>query len=156
MDIKNMLARAAVASLLAAPLAAGAQDTVREVGVGVIAGDPIGGTAKLWLSDRTAIDLGIGYSGNTVMWGDFLVHAWDLLPQPSEGRFGVYAGAGPRLETAPDAEFGLRTIIGLTWRLKREPVELFAEAGPLFRFTPTGAVGADGGIGLRLYLGGAR
>jgi hypothetical protein len=143
----------AAAFVLCAALSAQAADEVREVGVGVIAGDPIGGTAKLWFDDRVAADLGVGYSGNTVMWADLLVHSWTLLPQPEEGKLGVYAGAGPRLETARDAEFGLRTILGISWRLKREPIELFAEAGPLFRFTPTGGVGADGGIGLRIYLG---
>jgi hypothetical protein len=143
----------AAAFVLFAALSARAADEVREVGIGVVAGDPIGGTAKLWFTDRVAADIGIGYSGNTVMWADLLVHAWDLLPQPAEGRLGLYLGAGPRLETARDAEFGLRTIAGVSWRLKREPVELFAEAGPLFRLTPTGSVGADAGVGLRVYLG---
>ncbi len=150
--MKTLAAVLAVAALaLAAP--ARAQDEIKDVGVGVIAGDPIGGTVKLWLNDRLAFDLGIGYSGDTVMWGDVLLHAWDLLPRPQEGKLGLYVGAGPRLETRRDAEFAIRTIAGVSWRLDKQPVELFAEAGPLFRMTPRGGVGADAGVGLRLYLG---
>lgn len=139
--------------LTAAALPAAAEG-FKEVGVGVIAGDPIGGTAKLWLDRDVAIDLGVGFSGDAVFWGDVLYHMWNLLPQPAEGKLGLYLGAGPRLETRRDAEFGLRTIGGVTWRLNKQPLEFFAEAGPVFRMTPDGGVGADGGIGVRVYLGG--
>ena len=128
--------------------------TFKEIGLGVIAGDPIGGTAKLWFDGEHAIDVGVGYSGNPVFWGDLLWHGWHLLPQPPEGRLGLYLGAGPRLEAAPDTKFGIRTIAGLSWRLNKEPLELFAEAGPVFRMTPNGGVDADGGVGVRVYLGG--
>lgn len=131
-----------------------AAERIKEVGVGVIAGDPVGGTVKLWLDDSTAFDLGVGFSGDTVFWGDVLYHMWNLFPQPAEGKLGAYFGAGPRLETRRDAEFGIRTIAGVTWRLKRQPIELFAEAGPVFRMTPSGGVDADGGIGVRVFLGG--
>ena len=137
--------------------AAGAQvasaQEFKEAGVGIIAGDPIGGTAKLWLDKDFALDVGVGFSGDAVFWGDALYHMWNLLPQPQEGKLGVYVGAGPRLETRRDAEFGLRTIAGLTWRLTRQPIEFFAEAGPVFRMTPTGGVDADGGVGMRFYFG---
>ena len=143
----------AAAAVLALAVPVRAQGELKDVGVGVIVGDPIGGTVKVWLDERVAFDLGIGYSGDTVMWGDVLVHAWNILPKPQEGKLGLYLGAGPRLETRRDAEFAIRTIAGVAWRLDKQPVELFAEAGPLFRMTPRGGVGADAGIGLRMYLG---
>jgi len=146
----------AVALAVAAAGPAAAAGTIKEVGVGVIAGDPIGGTAKLWFDNVYAIDLGIGYCGSTALWGDVLYHAWNLLPQPAEGKLGIYFGAGPRIETGDDVEFAARTIAGITWRLSRQPIELFAEAGPVFRMTQGGGVGADGGVGVRLYLGSAR
>ena len=135
---------------------ASAQTPVKEVGFGIIAGDPIGGTAKLWLDDDFALDLGVGFSGDTVMWGDVLYHMWNLLPQPEEGKLGVYVGAPPRLQTRPDTAIGLRTIAGVTCSITRQPIEFFAEAGPVFRMTPTGGVDADGGIGVRFYFGSAR
>ena len=53
-------------------------------------------------------------------------------------------------------EIGVRTVAGLTWRITRQPIEFFAEAGPVFRMTPSGGVDADGGIGVRFYFGSAR
>lgn len=126
---------------------------LHDVGVGVVVGDPIGGTAKFWLDDTLAVDFGVGISKNAVLWGDLLWHAWDLLPQPPQGRLGAYVGMGPRLETASDPEFGIRTMLGAAWRLPRHPIELFAEAGPVFRLTQSGGVEADGGAGIRFYFG---
>ncbi len=144
----------ALALSLAAALSAAAQGGgIKEVGVGVIAGDPIGGTAKLWLDNDFAVDIGVGFSGDAVFWGDILYHMWNILPQPAEGKLGVYVGAGPRLEARNDAEFAVRTIAGVNWRVTRQPIELFAEAGPVFRMTPHGGVDADGGIGVRFYFG---
>lgn len=140
-------------TLATAALPAVAASSVQEVGVGVIAGDPIGGTAKMWLSRDLALDLGVGFSGDAVFWGDVLYQMWNILPQPQEGKLSVYLGAGPRLETRRDAEFGVRTIAGVSWRLAKQPLEFFAEAGPVFRLTQGGGTDADGGVGVRLYFG---
>jgi hypothetical protein len=130
-------------------------EQVREVGVGVALGEPIGGTAKLWLDDRLAADVGAGLSdGNAAFWADALWHDWSLLPQPKSGRLGAYVGAGPQFRTGDDARFGVRAIGGLSYRPTGHPVELFAEAGPLFRLTQGGQVDAVGGVGLRLMIGG--
>lgn len=134
------------ALLCAAPASA----EPKEFSVGAVLGDPTGGTLKLWLDDALALDAGVGYSGDATFWGGLLWHDWRLLPQPAKGRLGLYLGAGPRLEAARDAEFGVRTIGGLSWRLPEHSLEFFAEAGPVFRLTQGGGVGADGGVGVRL------
>lgn len=148
---------AAALAFLAVPWAAlparaqGASD----VGVGVVLGEPIGGTVKLWLDDRLAFDAGAGLSdGNAGFWGDALWHDWSLLPQPRQGRLGAYLGAGPQVRTGDEARFGIRTLAGLSYRPSGHPLELFAEAGPLFRLTQGGAVDAVGGVGLRVMVGG--
>lgn len=128
---------------------------VKEASAGVVAGYPSGGTAKLWFDASRAVDLGVGLAGSPVLWADALWHAWDILPQPAQGKLGAYLGGGPRLELASDAEFGLRTVVGVSWRLPKHPVELFAEAGPVFRFTQGGHVDADGGVGVRVSFWGA-
>jgi hypothetical protein len=148
-----------LAAMTAPAFAAGAASgsDVREAGVGVTLGEPIGGTVKLWLDDRLAVDLGAGLSdGNAGFWGDALWHDWTLLPQPSSGRLGAYLGSGPQFRAGGDARFGIRAIAGLSYRPTGHPLELFAEAGPLFRFTQGGQVDAVGGVGLRLMVGGAR
>lgn len=126
------------------------------LGGGVILGNPAGLTGKLWLDSSRAIDAGVGFSGDAAFYMDFLWHAWDLFPQPKTGRLGAYAGVGPRLETRRDAKFGVRTMAGLAYWLPKRPIELFVEAGPVWRVAPDTGVEADGGLGVRFYFGGSK
>jgi len=154
MNTKLTTAMLAVTTVLwtAAPARAAAAS---DVGLGIILGEPIGGSAKVWLDDKLAFDAGAGLSdGNAAFWGDILFHDWTLLPQPKEGRLGGYLGAGPQIRTGDDTRFGIRTVAGLSYRFAGHPLELFGEAGPLFRLTQGGTVDAVGGVGLRVMVGG--
>ncbi len=148
---KKTLVLTAIFSLAAAApaLAAGA----RSVGVGVALGEPIGLTAKTDLGGRLSADAGAGFSdGNFGLWGDALWNDATLLPQPRQGSLTAYAGAGPQLRLGSDARFGLRTIVGASFKPAGHPLEFFAEAGPLFRFTQGGHVDPVGAVGLRVYF----
>jgi hypothetical protein len=140
------------ACILACAGAARAQQA-GDLGAGVVVGRPIGATAKYWLDGTKALDLGVGFSDDPVAYGDFLWHGWDLFPQPARGKLGGYVGLGPRIQAAPDTQFALRTIAGVDYWVDKQPIELFVEAGPVFRMTPTGDVDADVGLGVRFYFG---
>ncbi len=144
--MKTLMLLVVIGAACATPAAA----AVKEFAAGAVVGDPTGGTVKLWLDDALALDAGVGYSGDAAFWGDVLWHDWRLLPQPAKGQLGLYLGAGPRLEAADSAYFGVRAIGGLSWRLPEHSLEFFAEAGPVFRVTQGGGVDADGGIGVRV------
>lgn len=121
-------------------------------GAGVILGNPTGVTGKLWMTDTQAFDAGLGVSTHLAVYGDYLWHGWSVLPQPPEGRLPVYLGLGAQVRAFHDAEFGIRTVVGLAYWLPRNPVELFVEFVPVFRLTPDDSVGLDGGLGLRYYF----
>ncbi|MDE2291093.1 MAG: hypothetical protein KGL53_03325 [Elusimicrobia bacterium] len=125
-----------------------------KTGVGVVVGDPIGGFGQMFLTDSQSVDLGIGFSGDAAFWADYVWHDWTLLPQPKKGTLEGWASVGPRLETADDVQFAVRTMLGASYWLQAQPIELFATAGPVFRMTPSGEVDADGGVGMRFYFGG--
>ena len=151
--MRTAIAVALLAGLAGSVSAAGVSD----VGVGVVLGEPIGATAKVWFDDTLAADVGAGFSdGNGGFWADALWHDWTLLPQPSNGRLGAYLGAGPQIRAGDDVRFGIRTIVGASYRPTRHPLEVFAEIGPLFRFTQGGHVDPVGGVGIRLMLGSAK
>lgn len=122
------------------------------VGAGVILGNPTGVTGKLWFSDTQAVDAGLGFSTRLAVYGDYLWHGWTVLSQPSQGRLPVYLGLGAQVRTFSDAEFGIRTVVGLAYWLAKDPVELFVEVVPVFRLAPGTSVGLDGGLGLRYYF----
>ena len=127
-----------------------------QLGVGIVAGSPIGPTVKYWISDSLAVDAAFGYGGENeaVFYGDFLVNS--LVARPGGGKLLVYAGAGPRVENEDQAEFGLRTALGMSYWLPKSPVELFAEIAPSIEFGEwrhDNELELDGGIGLRFYFG---
>jgi hypothetical protein len=165
--MKNSLVAGAFVAVLAGAALAAPPDSApsagassasagdRELGLGVILGDPIGGTAKLWFDENFAVDAGAGFASaenRAAFWGDALWHDWTVLPQPKSGKLGGYVGVGPELETGDDARFGIRTVVGLSYKTDGHPIEFFAEAGPLFRLTQGGAVDAVGGVGMRFLV----
>ncbi|MDE1975742.1 MAG: hypothetical protein KGI84_00600 [Elusimicrobia bacterium] len=140
------LAGAAAAQQVSGPAAG-------EFGIGIEAGQPSGAAAKYWLDKDSAVDAGFGESnGDAALHADLVWHAWNVLPQPQQGKLGIYFGAGPRLQFASDTEFAVRTFVGTSYWLGGHPVELFAEVGPVFQMTQGGGVYADGAVGARFYF----
>jgi len=48
-------------ALLAVPWTASAQEVERPIGVGIVLGDPVGVTAKIWLDQRNALQANLGW-----------------------------------------------------------------------------------------------
>lgn len=123
-----------------------------DTGVGIVAGAPTGITGKMWLDGRQAVDLGLGWNSEVTVYGDYLWHAWDVIPQPSEGKIPVYLGVGAQGRMYHEAEFGVRAVGGIAYWLPRHPVEIFAEIVPVFHLTRNTGVGVDGAVGVRYYF----
>lgn len=143
----------AVAACLLATSVAHAQRN--GFGVGVMLGEPIGGSFKAWLSDTTAIDAGVGYAsyddGGLQLHSDYLLHSFELLDVGS-GRLPVYYGLGLRLKFADDTHFGFRGPVGISYMLENMPVDIFAEAAPILDVTPNWRVEWNAFIGARYWF----
>lgn len=143
-------------ALLAVSTSAWAQ-RAGELGAGLVLGDPIGGTAKVWLDDKLAVDFGLGGSdGDFAAWADMLVHGWSILPQPKEGKLGLYGAVGGRVADRDETQFGLRTMGGVSYWVGEHPIELFAELGPVFELSGDTGVDINGGLGVRFYFAGVK
>ncbi len=88
------------------------------LGLGVIFGEPTGLSAKMWTSDRTALDAAVAWSFIGTGWlhihTDFLVHNYDLI-DVSEGALPVYLGLGAYLGLSSELWFGARIPVGLAY-----------------------------------------
>ncbi len=128
-----------------------------QFGAGVILGDPTGLTVKYWLDGTKAIDAGVGFSGDATLYTDFLWHSWDILPQPKQGKLGLYVGGGPQIDTEDSTEFGIRAIGGIDYWIANHPIELFLEGGPAFMLTTENdedrEIDFNAGLGVRFYFG---
>jgi len=129
----------------------------KDLGVGVILGDPTGLSAKYWTNASNAIDLAVGYSfiGPSEGVGihiDYLYHVDNLIK--SKEPLVVYYGYGLRIRILDDHPniFGVRGVGGILWYPKNLPLDVFAEIVPSFRLLPNADLDLSFGIGSRYYF----
>ncbi len=138
----------------------------KSFGFGLILGDPLGATVKIWTSPENAFvgDIGADYFGSPRIDGDYLWHFDAFRSRVVK----MYAGPGlavgfgqPRyyffhnhdevIVSDSRTAVGARVIFGLNIVPPRTPLEIFLEAGPLISFTPYSYVALDAAIGIRFY-----
>jgi hypothetical protein len=143
---------------LAAVLAAACCPSARaqqkgQLGLGPLIGYPMAATAKYFLSERDALDLGAGKSDDVTFHADYVWHDWKVLPQPKRGPLALTLAVGPRVELQTHTDFGVRAMAGLSyWPKLNRVAEFFIELGPTFRLTNDARVRVDGGFGFRIYF----
>ncbi len=140
----------------------------RPFGLGIIIGAPTGLSAKLWTSDATAFDAGLGWSTGRDRIGtrdsyyygtnrvhihmDYLWHSWDVI-QSSE-RFPLFYGIGGSINSGDgyESSLAIRGVFGIAWMPRDTPIDIFLELVPLFQLSPSSGFGIDAGFGARYYF----
>ena len=143
-----------------------AQD--RRFGLGLIVGEPTGLSAKLWVSDKTAVDFGLGWSvgGDRLYYYnggydgssrvhfhmDYLWHWFDAIR--SYERFPLYTGLGARINLGGGyySSVALRGVLGIAWLPFNAPFDVFLELVPSLQVMPGTSFGIDAGLGARFYF----
>jgi len=123
-------------------------------GLGIIAGEPTGLSAKLWTTEQTALDAALAWSfvghGFLRLHSDLLIHRH--LIDVDMGQLPVYFGLGAKLGFASNLEFGIRFPLGIAYHFESAPFEAFLELVPVFSLIPETAIDMDAGIGIRYYF----
>jgi hypothetical protein len=124
-----------------------------DLGVGFALGQPMGATAKYWLSPTIAVDGAMGYhfNGNFDAHGDYLWHSFSSFYVAS-GRLPFYIGVGGRVLLGDDSQFGLRVPLGISYLFPNDPVEGFAELAPVVKLAKGVGADIDGVVGVRVYI----
>lgn len=124
-------------------------------GMGLVLGEPTGLTAKYWVSPTGAFDFAAAWSfgprDSMYLHASYLVHDFGLIQVKNE-KFGLYYGIGARLVFADPARFGARVPLGISYELKRHPLEFFLELGPIVDLVPETELDLTGGVGARYYF----
>jgi hypothetical protein len=130
-----------------------AQD--KGLGLGLIFGEPTGLSAKLWTSERTALDAAVAWSFSGLGWfhlhADFLMHNYELL-SVSQGALPVYYGLGGFTTFSSEFGLGARVPLGLAYQFEGAPVDIFAEIVPGLSLLPDLKFYIGGGIGVRYFF----
>jgi len=125
------------------------------LGLGLIFGEPTGLSAKMWTSERTALDAAVAWSFSGVGWfhvqADFLIHNYDII-SVSKGKLPLYYGVGAYTAFSSDFGLGARVPLGLAYQFEGAPVDIFAEIAPGLALLPDLGFYIGGGIGARYFF----
>ena len=133
-------------------------------GIGIIAGEPTGICAKLYLKDDQAIQAAIGgafIGGGFQVHADYVFHPYILQTRESFV-LATYLGPGVRFiqySNGREASFvalGLRATGGLLFDFKTVPLDAFLEVSGVFEYQFADGEGAgialNAGAGVRYYF----
>jgi hypothetical protein len=127
-----------------------------ELGVGFMVGQPVGVTAKKWVSSTQAIDAGAGWSigrnPHFNLHSDYLWHKTDALYFQDDTPLDFYFGAGARLSFDDEIELGARVPVGLAHFFNDRGAEAFFEIAPVMNLIPETNLEGDVMLGLRIYF----
>ena len=126
------------------------------LGLGMIIGEPTGFSAKMWTSEKMALDAGLAWSfvgtGYLRVHSDLLWHNFTI--EVDQGKLPVYYGVGAKLLLASNLGLGIRVPVGLAYFLDSAPVDIFVELVPGLNFLPRVGFSIDAAICARYYFKG--
>lgn len=134
-------------------------------GLGLMIGEPVGLTARLYVSDDQAINAGLGsalVAGGLQVHADYVFHPWIIVTH-EEFILPAYLGPGLRVAqyNARDgfdsySAIGVRVVAGMVFDFTRVPLDAFIEAAviPELRFRDSTKFGlaVNGTAGVRYYF----
>lgn len=159
----------ALAAAIGVAAPARADDSARgtdkgTIGVGIIVGEPVGITAKLYLTDDRAIQAAVGSAfigGGLQLHGDYVFHPYILQTRDSFV-LPLYIGPGVRLidynggGNSSAFALGIRGVIGLLFDFKNVPLDAFFEVAPVLEYKFSSGAGfqtaLNAGAGIRYYF----
>ena len=125
-------------------------------GIGLILIEPTGVSAKGWVSENNALDLGLAWSfqkeGSFHAHADYLWHFPEVIS--STEQFTLYTGIGARIlaRRKDNALLGVRVVGGLAYWPRGVPLDIFVEVAPIVDLAPATELSANGGIGVRFFF----
>ncbi|MEO0293336.1 MAG: hypothetical protein ABIN61_03820 [candidate division WOR-3 bacterium] len=126
----------------------------KDLGLGIVAGDPTGITIKTWTGSSTSVCGASGWSFKEDYFQincDFIYHFFDLI-KVEKGELPLYLGMGGRILFKKEIEIGIRVPVGLTYLFEEAPFDLFFEISPLLNLYPETDFDASASIGGRVFL----
>lgn len=134
-----------------------AQDTGKNLGIGVIVGEPTGLSLKSWTGGNNAFDVGLAWSLGRYdainIHADYLWHNYETFSEVEHGNIPLYYGIGGRIVLDDNnARIGARIPIGVNYLFADSPIGLFFEVAPIINIAPSTDFDLDGGLGARFYL----
>lgn len=132
-----------------------AQNKNKNLGIGVILGEPTGLSLKVWTKKTQAFDAALacsfGYRNSMHIHMDYLFHEFNSI-KVEKGSLPFYYGIGARILIDDVASLGVRIPVGLTYLFENSPVDIFLELVPVLNLNPVTNFNLNGAVGARFYI----
>jgi len=131
------------------------QSQNKDVGLGIILGEPTGVSFKIWTGNNSAFDGAVAWSfingGAFHVHADYILHSFNLIHVES-GRLPVYYGIGGRIKFLDDAGIGVRVPVGLAYLFDDAPIDIFLEIVPILDLAPKTDFKINAALGGRYFF----
>jgi len=123
-------------------------DPVLEIGLGM--GEPTGLTIKYWMTEKTAVDVGAGWSAKKKLLDVYLDYQYHYFWSEFDAKeLPIYTGAGIMASLNSDFMVGLRIPFGTEYLIEGPRLVAFAQVAPTFRIIKKPGLFVSGGLGIR-------
>jgi hypothetical protein len=131
--------------------------TASDFGLGIIAGEPTGLSAKWLLSRSAAIDAAVAWSfeggdDDFLVLADYVMHNFNLF-DVDKGSLALYFGLGGRIIFKDDTQLGIRVPVGLDYMFQDTPLDIFGEIVPVLDLVDKTELNLNAGVGVRYFFG---
>lgn len=132
------------------------QDYKRNLGFGLVLGDPSAISLKKFHNSTEAMQYTIGYSLAEQNLGislgvDYLHHNYSTITA-LHGSIPLYVGAGAYLGMYKTLSAGVRVPLGVAYEFNELPLDVFLQAAPGVALLPSPGLSLSFGLGARIYL----
>jgi len=125
-------------------------------GLGIIAGEPTGISAKMKLTDESFVDGAVGWSfakySSVHIHADYLINVKKFATEVP-----FYVGIGGRIkiknnDKKEDTRVAVRVPVGLAYEPSTVPIYVFFEVVPMLDVSPATELNWNAAIGIRYYF----
>jgi hypothetical protein len=149
---------ASLTALLVVTAVGTASAQQKNVGLGIIIGEPTGIDAKFNLTEIHALEFALAWSlsgdNDLHIQGDYLWHKYDVINLNNSDELPLFFGIGGRIIMNEDADdtIGIRFPVGLDYIFTNYPFDIFVEIVPILDVAPDTDFDLEGALGARFWF----
>lgn len=140
-------------TLIVLPHRAAALTPGREVGVGIVLGEPSGVLAQFFMTRKSVLDVTAAWSFDQwfMVAADYQTYNY-IADAPPEWRWYYGVGGYAAFPENEDGIVGVRVPLGISYSFPRSFIDLWLEIDPALKLVPKTEAALQGGLGVTLWL----
>ncbi len=151
--MKELVLLALLAATCLLPGRAAALSPGREVGIGIVLGEPSGVLAQFFMTRKTLLDVTAAWSFDDwfMVACDYQIYNY-IADAPPEWRWYYGVGGYAAFPENDDGIIGVRVPLGISYSFPRSFIDVWLEVDPALKLAPKTEAAVQGGLGVTFWL----